>query len=442
MVDQRIVGEAHIHRGGVVRVCAISFKECWRDDASGAWMSDGGFPLQMAAIASLFDEMVLVTAGGAPRGGGIALPSSVRVVPLPAPVGVDMRRKLSILAGLPRYVRAIAPELRRADAVHVPLPGDLPFIGMVMAQAWRKPLLARYGSSWAINGETTLMNRVTKRWMRLAAGGRNVMLATGEEDAPPAPRMHWIFASALRASELRALDPPLDRGLSTPPRLVYAGRLSPEKGVAVLLQALALLEANAGRSTPSSSTNASSRADASDSADASSSANGSLGTQPQLFIAGDGPARASLEAFASTRLPVGRVTFLGQLDRAALSRCLLDADMLVLPSLTEGFPKACLDALAHGLPVIASDVGATRALVGCGNERGMLVPAGDAATLAAAIARMLDEPRDWPALRRRCHDYARTRTLEAWADRAGRLCASQWKLALIDGKLREPHPCT
>jgi glycosyltransferase involved in cell wall biosynthesis len=393
-----------------VRVCAVSFKECWRDEATGVWMSDGGFPLQMAAIASLFDEMVLVTAGGAPRGGGIPLPSTVRVVPLPSPIGIDMRRKLSILAGLPRYVRAIAPELRRADAVHVPLPGDLPFIGMLMAQAYRKPLLARYGSSWAINGETTLMNRVTKRWMRLAAGGRNVMLATGEEDAPPAPGMHWIFASALRANELRDLNPPLDRGLSTPPRLVYAGRLSPEKGVSVLLRALTMLEVN---------------------------------TQPHLFIAGDGPSRASLEPLASATFAdaAGRVTFLGQLDRAALSRCLREADIFVQPSLTEGFPKASLDALAHGLPVIASAVGATRALVGSASERGLLVPAGDAAALAHAISRMLNESRDWPALRRRCHDYARTRTLEAWADRAGRLCASQWQLTLVDGKLRRLHPC-
>ena len=85
----------------------------------------------------------------------------------------------------------------------MPLPGDLPFIGMLVAQMFRKPLLARYGSSWSINGETTLMNRLTKRWMRLAAGGRNVMLATGEEESPPAPGMHWIFASAIRASEIR-----------------------------------------------------------------------------------------------------------------------------------------------------------------------------------------------------------------------------------------------
>jgi glycosyltransferase involved in cell wall biosynthesis len=390
-----------------VRVCAISFKECWRD-ASGTWFSDGGFPLQMSAIASLFDEMVLIIVGGRVREGGIPLPKSVHVVPVPSPIGIDTRRKLSILTGLPHYLHLIAPQVRAADAVHVPLPGDLPFIGMLIAQLFRKPLLARYGSSWSINGETTLMNRLTKRWMRLAAGGRNVMLATGEEERPPAPGMHWIFASAIRASELQDLHPNLDRGLSWPPRIAYAGRLSSEKGVHVLLDAIAQLAA--------------------------------WDLTPQVLLAGDGPARASLEAdVAARRLPAGMVTFLGQLDRPALSRMLLDADIFVQPSLTEGFPKASLDALAHGLPVIGSDVGAARALIGSAGERGLLVPPGDAHALTIAILKMLEAPRDWPALRRRCHAYARARTLEAWADRAGQLCASQWKLALVDGKLR---PCT
>jgi glycosyltransferase involved in cell wall biosynthesis len=268
---------------------------------------------------------------------------------------------------------------------------------------------------------------VTKRWMRLAAGGRNVMLATGEDDRPPAPGMHWIFASAFWASELGTLCPRLDRGLSSPPRLVYAGRLSPEKGVAVLLRALALLELHAP------------------------------GLRPILTVAGDGPERATLEQDAARLLPAGRVVFLGQLDREALSRCLHESDICVQPSLTEGFSKAWLDAMAHGLPVIASEVGAARAVIGAAGERGLLVPPGDPGALALALAHLLapspesfdglphewsatprDWLRDWPALRRRCHEYVQSRTLDAWAERAGRLCASHWHLSLVSGKLR---PC-
>ena len=195
-----------------MNVCVVSFKECWRD-ASGAWMTDGGFPRQMTAIASLFDEMVIVTPEVPARRGGIPLPMRARVAPLKCPAGVDARRKLSVLAGLGGHLRTMAPEIRRADVLHVPLPGDLPFIGMVLAQAYRKPLLARYGSSWTVNSETTMMNRLTKRWMRLTAGGRNVMVATGQDDEPPAPGMHWLFASAMWSRELDELRGCLDRPL-------------------------------------------------------------------------------------------------------------------------------------------------------------------------------------------------------------------------------------
>jgi glycosyltransferase involved in cell wall biosynthesis len=371
-------------------------------------MSDGGFPRQMAAIASLFDEMVLVTVNGSPRSGGIPLPQHVRVVPLPLPAGVDIRRKLSVIAGLSRYVQVIGTEVRRADAVHVPLPGDLPLIGMAIAQAFRKPLLARYGSSWAVNAQTTLMNRVTKRWMRLSAGGRNVMVATGDGERPPAPGMHWIFASALSSGELRDCGAKLTRGLSNTPRLVYIGRLSVEKGVSVLLNALARVHrALDGRSA-----------------------------RPILTLAGDGPERGRLEVEAHRLQLEESVTFAGQLDRSALSRCLQDADVCVQPSLTEGFSKAWLDAMAHGLPVIASEVGAASTVIGAGGERGLLVPPGDAAALEGALLRMLTEARDWPALRRRCREYVEDRTLETWAQRLGLLCAAHWDRTLVGGKLR------
>ena len=85
-------------------------------------MTDGGFPRQMTAISSLFDEMVIVTPEVPARRGGIPLPMRARVEPLKCPAGVDARRKLSVLAGLGGHLRTMAPEIRRADVLHVPLP--------------------------------------------------------------------------------------------------------------------------------------------------------------------------------------------------------------------------------------------------------------------------------------------------------------------------------
>lgn len=391
--------------GRRLRVCAISFKPCWQDE-SGRWMSFGGFPFQMAAIGSLFDDMTLVIVRVPPRDGGIPLPARARVVPLRSPRGADFRRKLSVAARMPYFVWKIAASAWNADAVHVPLPGDVPLLGMWIALAMRKRVLARYGGSWVANTQSTFMNRVTKACMRRFAGGRNVMLATGDGETAPAAGMEWVFSTALARRELDRIAPRLDRGLSNPPRLVYAGRLSPEKGVAVLIDALGLLarDPNAPR--------------------------------PHLTILGDGDERAALEARAASVGCRDRVTFAGQVDRDELSSALDVADVCVQPSLTEGFSKAWLDAMAHGLPVLASNVGAASTVIGTRGERGWLVAPGDSQMLSGAIREVLLDRHDWTALRHRCRAYVEGRTLEAWAERIGTMCAARWGWTMTDGRLQ------
>jgi len=387
-----------------MHVCAVSFKQCWQDEA-GNWFSSGGFPLQMRAIGSLFDEMTILIVRGQPREGGLPLPSSARVMPLHCPTGSDTRRKFSVLAHLPQYLPTIARHIRRADVVHTPLPGDIPLLGMIVAMLFRKRLIARYGGSWSTTSQTTLMNRVTRMWLRAFAGRRNVVLATGEGEIPPAEGIDWIFATALSRSELDAISPEFERGLSSPPRIVYAGRLSEEKGVGNLVRAVVLLRKEGF--TP----------------------------LPRVTIVGDGPERQSLENLVRDLNCEDLIAFAGQLNRESLSKVLSQSDFCVQPSLTEGFSKAWLDAMAHGLPVLASEVGAARAVIGPDTQRGWLVPPGDVSTLAERLRQVLTGPIDWPALRLRCRTYLEGHTLEAWAEKIGQNCARQWNISFLRGKL-------
>src|SRR5437016_7528754 len=146
-----------------MRLCVVSFKPCWQDDA-GTWMSSGGFPAQMGASGALFDDLTLVIVRGEPQEGGIPLPRYAQVVPLRSRVGADTRRKLSVLANSSYYVTSIARYLRDADVVHTPVPGDIPFLGMIVAGSMRKRVFAMYNGSWTADSETTWMNRVTRGW--------------------------------------------------------------------------------------------------------------------------------------------------------------------------------------------------------------------------------------------------------------------------------------
>jgi glycosyltransferase involved in cell wall biosynthesis len=105
----------------------------------------------------------------------------------------------------------------------------------------------------------------------------------------------------------------------------------------------------------------------------------------ELVVAGDGPERTRLEQLAAAGGPAGRVRFVGQIDDAALATLRASASVAVVPSLSaETFGLAAAEAMAAGLPVAATSVGALPELV----PAAWLAPAGDALSLAAVITRL------------------------------------------------------
>jgi glycosyltransferase involved in cell wall biosynthesis len=109
----------------------------------------------------------------------------------------------------------------------------------------------------------------------------------------------------------------------------------------------------------------------------------------RYVIAGDGPRLAELRALASSLGLDGQVTFLGH--REDVPALLADADAFVLPSRSEAFPNGAIEAMAAGLPVIASRVGGLVDLIDEGRT-GLLVEPDDPRALAAAIESLVVSP--------------------------------------------------
>ena len=141
--------------------------------------------------------------------------------------------------------------------------------------------------------------------------------------------------------------------------LIFVGRLEASKGVTTLLPAFA--QARAARPT----------------------------LAWRLWMAGTGTLRADLERLAHSLDIEGCMQFLGTV--ADVERYLGQADIFVLPSLAEGLSNALLEAMAAGLPSIATRVGGTPELIQEG-ETGLLVAPEDTAALAAAMVRLADDP--------------------------------------------------
>lgn len=134
-----------------------------------------------------------------------------------------------------------------------------------------------------------------------------------------------------------------------------------------------------------------------------------------LVVAGEGPLRESLEARAR-ELGLGEIVrFLGY--RRDVPALLAAADVFVLPSHRDAFPTAILEAMAAGLPVIATRAGGIPEIVE-DDLSGLLVPPGSPRDLAEALGRVLGDP----ALARRLGEAGRRRvrerfSLDTWRDR-------------------------
>jgi glycosyltransferase involved in cell wall biosynthesis len=127
----------------------------------------------------------------------------------------------------------------------------------------------------------------------------------------------------------------------------------------------------------------------------------------RAVIIGDGPDRKQVEQAIDGARATGFVQLLG--ERNDVSQQLADSDVFVLWSRSEGMPMSVLEAMAAGLPVVASAVGGISELVEHG-VTGLLVPAGDEQALGAALGRLLEDSE----LRRRLGAAGHARSIEGF----------------------------
>ncbi len=156
----------------------------------------------------------------------------------------------------------------------------------------------------------------------------------------------------------------------------YAGRLVPEKGVALLIRACA----------------------------------GLIGVNWRLRIAGEGPQHESLARLAQTAGVADRVEFLGRLVSTRVAEFYRTLDIFVLPSESrpnwiEQFGRVLIEAMGCGVPVIGSSCGEIPHVI---SDAGLVFPEGDVAALSAALSRLITDP----AVRTRLAASGRERTLQ------------------------------
>jgi glycosyltransferase involved in cell wall biosynthesis len=271
-----------------------------------------------------------------------ALLERVRVLAPGRPVSRG-RRAVTMLG-------AHAADFRRCGALRVfQITGVIP--ALLAKARFGVPYVTSYGFWYAQlsePGPKRLLKGVVERLgLRHAAA----VIATTEELRNRAAEMASRVELIPNGVDLRRFGPSgIRRARSR--RVLYVGRLSPEKNLPAVIQATA-----------------------------------SAGVD--LSLAGGGPERDSLEARA--RALGAKVEFLGVVEQAGLPAVYAASDVFVLASFTEGHPKVLLEAMACGLPCVASDCAGNRSLVTDG-ETGLLFDPHRPEELTERLRRVLDHP--------------------------------------------------
>ena len=315
-----------------------------------------------------------------------------------------VREKPAYLALVPGYVAAgsvAAARLARSgrfDVLHVHWPIPHGVIGLAAKRASGLPLVSTFHGvelTWTARKMPFLrpfLRHLIEKSDAVTANSSHTERLIRE--VAPRHVVRVPFGAALEpATSLPHVSP---AGASSAFRLLFVGRLVERKGLTHLLDALASLRAR---------------------------------RPVRLDVVGDGPLRGPLEE-RSRALGLGElVRFRGFVPESDLSAAFAEADAFVLPAVedakgdVEGLGVVLIEALMHGVPVIASESGGIVDIVR--HERtGLLVKPGDSGALAEAIDRLASDPALRERLARDGREHARTTfSWDAIIDRLAELYA-------------------
>jgi glycogen synthase len=281
-------------------------------------------------------------------------------------VGLPLRRFRQLYAPQAAIVAPILAS--RADLVHVHLGEDLAVLplGAAVARLHHLPLVLTIHTSLR---HTLAVGDLRSAVLKTIGGP---IERWGEHTAEAVlvitPRLYrLLLADGVDENRIHLIPPGVNPSLFEGPfedpfadirrpRILFVGRLAPQKGVSTLVAAADLLDDQSA----------------------------------QVLIVGDGPERKALER-ESERIGVGdRLHFVGFFAHDRLPAVLAHADLLVLPSLYEELGTVLLEAMQAALPIVASRTGGIPDVIEDG-VNGLLVPPGEPKALARAIDHILSD---------------------------------------------------
>ena len=351
------------------------------------WAKHGGVRAHVASLADFLaaDHDVRVYA---PCRSGTEASEERRLVVVGRPVGVPYNRSVAPVSLSPIAVRKVTSALEEfaPHIVHVHEPYS-PVVALAAAAFGPRPLVGTF-HAWS---SSQRLYRAAAPLTRRVAGRMDERIAVSPAAQDFAARALGVPLGAFRVvpngvdvATFADAEPLPDLADPERPLLLFVGRLEPRKGLDVAIRGFLRLRASVPRM--------------------------------RLCVVGEGPERKRCQEMVPPSLRPD-VLFVGSVSQRELPRYHASADLFVSPAVGgESFGIVLLEAMAAGLPVLASSIPGYRSVMKDGRQ-GRMFPPGDAFALADAAQTLLDNPRlrgamaaegrrtaaeyDWPVVGRR-----------------------------------------
>jgi glycosyltransferase involved in cell wall biosynthesis len=340
----------------------VVFTSVGHHKVNGVWIAHGGFVREINLWARIFQEVLVI-------GLWSDLPPLSDAIPYTGTnisfVGLDpvfysgnLLGKLKLLAAAPRRVFIAAKCLTPTCVAMARGPDSIGFLGVILTRSNRLLRFAKYAGQWEKYPGEPLGYKIQRLVYRSRYFGGPVIVNASPDHRRP--HVVPLFnASISRHEWAEAGQKVKTRQFAPPYRLLFVGRLTPAKGLDILLRAFQKVIYQ--------------------------------GKSVMLDIVGEGGERNHLETLSQELNIVNQVTFHGWKSREDLTDFYSNAFCFVHPVRHQGLDKVLLEAMTYALPIIGTNVSVSPLIV-APPRCGLLVKPEDPDAFAEAIITVLDQP--------------------------------------------------
>ena len=288
--------------------------------------------------------------------------SNIQFREVPFAGGNSFLTKFGILGVLPAYLRAFHEEACKADVIHVRCPANISLTALLWMTAHSHPSIrwVKYAGNWHSYKQEPFSYKFQRNYL-MHNWHKGIVTINGRWPKQPS-HVYSFYNPCLTEEELaEGYKIAVSKEIGEPVNLLFVGRLEKGKGVDRALRVAGLLKAR--------------------------------GVPFHFDMVGDGPERLGYEKLAADNDVRDSVVFQGWMPKMALAKFYAKSHLLILPSLSEGWPKVISEAMAYGVVPMASAVSSIPQILGELNV-GRALPLDDTA-FANKIIEYAENPKIW-----------------------------------------------